>query len=167
MSIFRPTRFRLLIVTIAAMAASRPSPAAAQAATTATATAQERLWDAAIAGDTVALGRALTDGAKVDSLDVRRSQNGRMALNWAAWHNHAPAIRFLVAHGAPVNGVNRTGFTALHHAAENGSADAAAALLDVGADPAWPNGAGQTAAEVARERGHPAIAERIENSAKR
>ena len=126
------------------------------------ATAQERLWDAAIAGDTVAIGQALTDGAKVDSLDVRRSQNGRKALNWAAWHNHAPAVRFLVAHGAPVNGVNRTGFTALHHAAENGSAEAAAALLEVGADPAWPNGAGQSPAEVARERGHPAIAERIE-----
>ena len=166
MPILRPTPFRLLVLVTAALTTGRISPAAAQA-TPVVPTAQERLWDAAIAGDTVALGRALTDGAKVESLDVRRSQNGRMALNWAAWHNHAPAIRFLVAHGAPVNGVNRTGFTALHHAAENGSADAAAALLEVGADPAWPNGAGQTAAEVARERGHPAIAERIEGTAKR
>ena len=129
------------------------------------ASAQDRLWDAAIAGDTVALGQAITDGAQVDSLDVRRNQNGRRALNWAAWHNHAAAIRFLVAHGAKVNLANRTGFTPLHHAAENGSADAAAALLTAGADPALVNAGSQTPADVAREREQPAIAAKIDSAA--
>ena len=49
--------------------------------------AQSRLWDAAIAGDTLAIRQAVADGAKVDSLDVRRNPNGRLALNWAAWAN--------------------------------------------------------------------------------
>ncbi|MGH7702149.1 MAG: ankyrin repeat domain-containing protein, partial [Gemmatimonadales bacterium] len=111
-------------------------------------TPQEQLWDAARAGDTLALGPALVAGARIDSLDVRRNLNGRRALNWAAWDNHPDAIRFLVAHGARVNAWNRTGFTALHHAAENGSLEAALALLQAGADPAAPNKVGQTPAEV-------------------
>jgi ankyrin repeat protein len=124
--------------------------------------AQTRLWDAAMAGDTVAIARALDDGARVDSLDVRRNPNGRRALNWAAWYDRAPAVRLLLARGAAVNLPNRTGFTALHHAAEAGSAAAAAALLAAGADPAWPNGGGETPAQVARARGHLALAERLE-----
>ena len=39
--------------------------------------AQSAVWDASISGDTVALVKALDDGAKIDSLDVRRSENGR------------------------------------------------------------------------------------------
>jgi uncharacterized protein len=123
--------------------------------------AQSRLWDAAMAGDTAAIVRALGDGAKLDSLDVRRSPNGRYALNWAAWYDRAAAVRVLVARGAKVNLANRTGFTPLHHAAESGSAAAAAALLAAGADPTWPNEQGQTPADVARERGHLALAESL------
>ena len=125
-----------------------PDPTAAQ-----TQNAQAQLWDAAMQGDTVALATALQHGAAIDSLDTRRSQNGRRALNWAAWHNQPSAIRFLVAHGAQINLSNLTGFTPLHHAAENGSLEAARALLALGADRNARNRVGQTPADVARERG--------------
>jgi E3 ubiquitin-protein ligase HECTD1 len=125
---------------------------------------QIQLWDAAMRGDTSALGRALAQGALVDSLDVRRSPNGRRALNWAAWFNRPAAVRFLIAHGAAVNGANLTGFTALHHAAENGSLEAARALLEGGADPGAPNYLGQTPRDVARDRGHLDVAAVIDSS---
>ncbi|HSE67043.1 MAG TPA: ankyrin repeat domain-containing protein [Gemmatimonadales bacterium] len=127
-----------------------------------TPSAQEQLWDAARSGDTLALGKALTAGAKIDSLDVRVNRNGRRALNWAAWFNHPDAVRFLIAKGATVNLDNRTGFTPLHHAAENGSLEAAQALLDAGADPTWPNNMGETPAQVARKRMHLEVALAIE-----
>ena len=53
---------------------------------------------------------------------------------------------------------NWTGFTPLHHAAENGSLEAARALLALGADRTLLNGVGQRPVDVARERGHPDVA---------
>ncbi len=128
--------------------------------------AQSRLWDAAMLGDTVALVKALADGAKVDSLDVGRSRNGRRALNWAAINNRVPAINLLLANGAAVNSQNLTGFSPLHHAAEKGSLEAARALLAAGADPLLGNAAGNTPADVARELGYDAVAALIESAAK-
>lgn len=124
--------------------------------------AQARMWDAAIAGDTAAIGAALAAGARIDSLDTRRSANGRRALNWAALNNRANAIRFLVARGAPVEAENRTGFTALHHAAEAGALEAAQALLALGADPTHLNAGGVRPSEIARERGFTAVADALE-----
>jgi ankyrin repeat protein len=115
---------------------------------------QSRLWDAAIAGDTTAMSQAIREGAQVDSLDLRRSENGRRPLNWAAWNNHVVAIQWLLAHGASVNAVNHTGFTAIHHAAENGSTDALKALLAAGADFRIPNNDGVFPIDTAREHGH-------------
>jgi len=120
-----------------------------------------------MSGDTVALARALADGAKVDSLDVRRNPNGRRALNWAAWYDRVPAIRLLLARGAAIDAANHTGFTPLHHAAENGSKAAAAALLEAGADPTVPNGQGKLPAEVAREQAHFEIALELTAAAER
>lgn len=127
--------------------------------------AQSRLWDSAIAGDTLGIRQALADGAKIDSLDVRRNPNGRMALNWAAWHNRVAAIEMLLAMGAPIEAENRTGFSALHHAAEAGSLEAAQALLAAGADPMHANKAGRTPATTAREQGNDEVAALIEESA--
>jgi ankyrin repeat protein len=124
--------------------------------------AQSRLWDAAIAGDTLAIRQAVADGAKIDSLDTRRNPNGRMALNWAAWHNRVPAIRLLLSLGAPIEAVNRTGFSALNHAAEAGSLEAARALLEAGADPGHANQAGFTPAMTAREQGNVEVAVLVE-----
>jgi len=125
-------------------------------------TPQTRLWDASISGDTTALAGALKDGARIDSLDRRTSQNGRRALNWAAINNRADAIRFLLAHGATIEATNLTGFTALHHAAEYGSLDAARVLLAAGADPKHSNLEGLTPLARARQEGHLDVAELLE-----
>jgi ankyrin repeat protein len=127
--------------------------------------AQSRLWDAAIAGDTLAIRQAVADGAKIDSLDARRNPNGRLALNWAAWHNHVPAVQLLIALGAPLEAENRTGFSALHHAAEAGSLDAARVLLAAGADPNHRNRAGFLPVETATERGNESVAALLEEAA--
>jgi ankyrin repeat protein len=125
--------------------------------------AQDRLWDASMRGDTTAMAAALKDGAQIDSLDTRRNPNGRRALNWAAWYDHSAAVRLLTSGGAQVNLANRTGFTPLHHAAENGSLSAARALLAAGADPDAANGQGQLPGDVARDRSHPDVAALIDS----
>ena len=129
--------------------------------------AQPRLWDAALAGDTVAIKQALRDGANVHAIDTRTSMNGRRALNWAALGNHPGAVRVLIAAGASVDSVNYTGFTPLHHAAELGSLEAAQALLDAGAKPTALNAAGLTPAAVARARGFTKVAELLEAAEKK
>lgn len=121
--------------------------------------AQERLWDASMTGDTAGVAQALRDGADVNALDVRRNPNGRRALNWAAWHNHVPVIELLLAAGAEIDGVNNTGFSALHHAAEAGSPDAARALIVHGADPGLTNFAGRAPIETALGNGHDQLVE--------
>src|ERR687888_1902212 len=120
-----------------------PTAARAQAADP-----QAQLWDAAIAGDTLAMAAALRQGAVIDSLDTRQNPNGRRPLNWAAWYNRVTAIQFLLAHGARLEARNRTGFTALHHAAESGSVDALRALLEAGADPQAANAEGRSPIET-------------------
>lgn len=124
--------------------------------------AQSRLWDAAIAGDTLVIRQSIAEGAVIDSLDTRRSRNGRRALNWAALNNRVDAIAILLELGAPLEAVNITGFTALHHAAEAGSVEAAHALLAAGADPAHANNAGLRPADTARELGHLELAAILE-----
>ena len=124
--------------------------------------AQSRLWEASIAGDTAAIRKAVADGAKVDSLDVRRSRNGRRALNWAALQNHPAAINLLLALGAPLEGENLTGFTALNHAAEAGALEAARALLAAGADVEHANKDGFRPVDTARERGYSSVVALLE-----
>ena len=120
--------------------------------------AQEKLWDAAVAGDTTAIRQAVTQGARVDSLDTRTNPNGRYALNWAVWNNRVDAVKLLLELKAPIDAQNVTGFTALHHAAENGSADAAKILLAAGANTEKTNKAGVTPFEVAQGNGNDVVA---------
>ena len=127
--------------------------------------AQPRLWDASIAGDTAAIRAAVSAGAVVDSLDTRRSENGRRPLNWAALNDRVDAIRLLLELGAPIDARNRTGFTALHHAAEAGSTESARVLLDAGASTTILNQAGQTALDVAHENYSTGVAALIEAAA--
>lgn len=143
--------------------AAQGAPPAAVAATP----AQAQLWDAAVAGDTTALAEALSAGADVNALDTRRSRNGRRALNWAALNNHPDALRFLLAHGADLEGTNLTGFTALHHAAEAGSLEAAQALLDAGADVNHMNVNGDRPVETARAQEHMDVAMLLQGAERR
>ena len=142
----RKRAVRILLTTILLGLSSHS--VAAQAASP-----QDYLWDAAKQGDSSAVAAALTFGARVDSLDTRRSRNGRRALNWATWYNHPAIIRLLVAQGATIDLANLTGFTPLHHAAENGSVEAARVLLELGADWTLANNDGLRPIDVARERG--------------
>ncbi|NNG16455.1 MAG: ankyrin repeat domain-containing protein [Gemmatimonadales bacterium] len=121
--------------------------------------AEEQLWDASMAGDTLAVGQALAEGADVNALDTRRNPNGRRALNWAAWYNNVSVIEQLLAAGAEIDGVNNTGFSALHHAAEAGSPDAARMLIARGADPNLTNFAGRAPIQTARANGHDELVE--------
>jgi ankyrin repeat protein len=123
---------------------------------------QSRLWDAAIAGDTAAIGQALAAGASIDSLDTRLNPNGRRALNWAAYHNRGPAVELLIARGAGLNLTNNTGFTPVHHAAEAGATDALRILLAAGADITVPNNHGMLPLDTARDRGHLAATQLLE-----
>lgn len=144
-------RLPVMAATLAVTAILTGSPLVAQ-------DAQSRLWDAAIAGDTLAIRQAVADGARIDSLDTRRNPNGRRALNWAAWYDRVSTIQLLLALGAPLEAENNTGFSPLHHAAEAGSMDAARALLAAGADPMHANKAGRLPAQTARAKGHEDVA---------
>ena len=127
--------------------------------------AQSALWDASIWGDTVALVKALDEGAKIDSLDTRRNPNGRRPLNWAAFNDHAAAVRILLDRGAPIDATNLTGFTPLHHAAEAGSVAAAEVLIARGANLNTTNRNGYSPIETAREQGHPLMVTVLEKAA--
>lgn len=141
------------------------TPASGLAQQGAAAPVQERFWNAAMSGDTVALNAALQGGAVIDSLDTRENANGRRALNWAAWFDHADAVRFLLKRGAALEGRNRTWNTPLHHAAEAGSVGAVLALLAAGADPTAINFSGLSPGDVARRNFHPEAAALIDSAA--
>jgi ankyrin repeat protein len=153
-----PSQCRRLILFSLVLAGVNTFPVAAQ-----TVASQDQLWDAAKTGDTTALSAALGRGARIDSLDTRTNRNGRLALNWAAWFDHPEAIRFLVRRGANINLANLTGFTPLHHAAENGSLAATRALVALGADRKLVNADGLRAVDVARERGRLEVASLLDS----
>lgn len=115
---------------------------------------QDQLWDAAISGDVANVTAALDAGADIQALDTRTNRNGRKALNWAAWYNHVAVIDVLLKRGAEINAVNNTGFAPLHHAAENGSIEAAIALMAAGADRYQKTNEGATPLDVASFKGH-------------
>lgn len=125
---------------------------------------QERFWDAAISGDTITLKAALDSGAVIDSLDVRSSENGRRALNWAAINDRVGAVRVLLGRGARVESRNLTLNTPLHHAAEGGALGATRALLVAGADPNSVNLGGNTPRDVAVRNGHLEVAMMLEKA---
>ncbi len=151
----RTTIVLVLLLFVASKTMAQPSPADLQKA-------QNALWDASISGDVEVLKKAIKDGADLNALDVRTSRNGRCALNWAAWYNHAEAIKELLKVGADINGVNITGFTAIHHAAEAGSPEAARVLIEAGADVNLPSNAGETPLQRARREGYQEVVRLLE-----
>ena len=103
---------------------------------------------------------ALID-AGADLEAVSRNPMGVRPLNSAAAGGHGDVSRLLVERGADVNATQAQGFSPLHAAAQNGDADLVAVLLAADADKDARLDDGRTAADVALEAGHEALAERL------
>jgi ankyrin repeat protein len=82
-------------------------------------------------------------------------------LHSAAAGRHGELVRALLAHGAPVNVKQQQGWTALHAAAQNGDQAMVDLLLKYGANPKARNDAGLTPEQLAHDKGHAEIAERL------
>jgi len=82
-------------------------------------------------------------------------------LHSAAASRNLAIARALLEHGAPVNARQQKGWTALHAAAQHGDKPMVELLLKHGANPNAKNDDGRTPDEVADEKGHLEIAERL------
>jgi len=84
------------------------------------------------ARDLVTLESMLNPAGDIDVGETIRG--GVTALHLAAATDLAPAVKLLVARGAPVNAKTSTGFTPLHWAASQDATDTVALLLENGGD---------------------------------
>jgi uncharacterized protein len=84
-----------------------------------------------------------------------------MPLHSAAAGRNLAIARALLEHGAPVNARQQKGWTALHAAAQHGDQAMVELLLKYGAHPNAKNDDGLTPDQVAHEKGHLEIAERL------
>ena len=112
---------------------------------------------AAFFGQPAAVELLLGRGGEINTR--ARHRFGVTALH-AALAGPTPEIAHtLIVAGADVNAAQNSGETALHETAFNGALELTRLLLEHGADRAARNDQGRTPAEVARERGHTAVAE--------
>ena len=84
-----------------------------------------------------------------------------MPLHSATAGRHLAIVRALLEHGAPVNARQQKGWTALHAAAQHGDRAMVELLLKYGANPNAKSDDGLMPDEVAEEKGHVDIAERL------
>ncbi len=112
---------------------------------------QISLWDACIGGDVKTLKKAIQEGADINALDTRKNRNGRRPLNWAAWYGHTTIIELLLKHGADINAQNNSGYTAIHHAAENCKPESFELLWKHKADIDITNYGGRTVLQTAKK----------------
>jgi ankyrin repeat protein len=82
-------------------------------------------------------------------------------LHAAVASRKAETVALLLEHGADANARQQVGYTPLMGAAAAGREDLVDLLLGRGADPSLISEDGKTAADVAREHGHTALAERL------
>ncbi len=149
--------------------------------------------DAAFKGQTLPVAAALASGMPVDQLgkdgnsalmlaafnghtetmhilldagaDVSlRDSDGRTPLMFAATGPFPVAVRLLLKNGSDVNAIGSTEhFSALMFAAGEGLSPIVDILLDAGADPTLKDIDGDTAASFARQRGFPALADKLDS----
>jgi len=86
--------------------------------------------------------------------------DGRTPLHWAAYKGFPDAVRLLLLLEGDVLRPDAEGCTPLHWAAIKGNAEATHLLVQAGGQPALTaaDGRGATAAELAKEKGHPLLA---------
>jgi ankyrin repeat protein len=116
---------------------------------------------ASFLGQDAAIAKLLELGA--DARQWARSFEQNLAIHAAAAGRRigADALRKLIAATGDVDAPQKQGYTALAIAASNGFAEACDVLLAAGADRMKKISDGRTAADVARERGHKELAERL------
>jgi ankyrin repeat protein len=102
----------------------------------------------------------LHNNAPVDLRSTNAMAN--TALHASLAGRRSEIVKILVDAGADVNAQQHGGWTPLHAAAANGDRAAIDLLFAHGADAALANDAGVTPAALARERGHPEIADYLE-----
>jgi ankyrin repeat protein len=113
------------------------------------------MW-AAFNGHTQVVAFLLDKGAKVDAKDA----SGRTALMYASSGPFRDTVELLLKKGADVNLQGTLeGFTALMTAAAEGQVEVVRLLLGHGADPSLKDVDGDTAESFARQKGHPAVVE--------
>ena len=113
----------------------------------------ERLIDAACAGNTEAVRRLVAAGANPNY----QTDSVNTVLMWATTHGHLDAARALLDAGAEVNAQDRLGGTALIVAAANGDLAMVAMLLQAGAEPHVADHDGNTAAAWASHVNTPRV----------
>lgn len=89
-------------------------------------------------------------------VSTARDHEGSTPLHWAARRGKTEMLAVLLHAGAPIDAVNRHGWTALHEAAWHGHADAIKYLISQGADCSLPDHrTGLTALQMALKSGIP------------
>ena len=120
---------------------------------------------AAAFADREAVLTLLDAGAAVDQVSQTPMRNQALhAL--LALSKDAEITRLLIERGADVNAAQTAGYRPLHQAAVAGREDLVRMLLDAGADKTTRCDRGKTPADYARERGHAAVAELLEETLK-
>jgi ankyrin repeat protein len=117
------------------------------------------MW-AAFNGHAPVVGYLLEKGAKLDAKD----RHGRTALMYASSGPFSGTVELLLKKGAEVNVQGKLeGFTALMTAAAEGELEVVRLLLAYGADPDLEDKDRDTAESFARQKGHSAVIDLLEN----
>lgn len=117
------------------------------------------MW-AAFNGHTAVVGYLLENGARLEAKDV----SGRTALLYASSGPFEGTVELLLEAGAEVDVQGKAeGFTALMTAAAEGQLEVVRLLLIHGADPDLLDKDGDTAQSFAKQKGHTAVIDLLEN----
>jgi hypothetical protein len=115
------------------------------------------LWAAAQGGNTHDCAALIEIGADINW----KNQDGETALIAACKRGHVETIGLLLAHGADANLTGKDSFAPIHITARRGDANSLDLLLDANTNTLVKTRNGQTALDIAKEKGHETIYSRI------